>query len=115
VSCAKTGLFFEFALCRAERVFAFPAAAFGYLPRIPFERVTILPHQIDEIIFDREHTDGDVPEMNDTINPSLAVRLDDSVFPNTDPVVLVNFLRRNNCPGVLRLVRHESSLRVKRG
>src|ERR1041384_8040550 len=73
---AQPRLFSQLALRGTQMVFAFIAAAFGNLPRISPQRITILPHQINFIILNRQHANSHMFEMDDAINTRRTVRPD---------------------------------------
>src|ERR1043165_1053656 len=92
-------LLFQFSPGRPQRVFAGRAAAFGYLPGVAFERVAILPDQVERVFLDGQDADGEVLEMDDTVDARLSVGSHHLVFTHADPGVVVNLPRGQTPPG----------------
>ena len=74
-------------------MFALWATTFWDLPRVPLQRIPILPNEIDVVLFGRKDADGDVLVVHHAVDARLAVRMDDPVFAHGYPWVVIDSFR----------------------
>ena len=86
----QTGLLEQLPASAVERAFARRDAALGDLPGIGVERVTVLADEQDAaVVIEHQHAGREVLEMDDAVDPGLAVRAGHLVVPDRDPRVVV--------------------------
>src|SRR5918997_1305817 len=101
----EPGLLLELALGGAQELLSLGAAALGYLPGVPLERVAVLADEVDVVVLHGEDPDGDVLVVHDAVDAGLAVRAYYLVLAHGDPGVLVDPPRRDSPPRARGLLR----------
>src|SRR6476620_5624071 len=89
----QTGLFQQLALCCLQLVFSQRTTTLGHFPTILINWKTILPNQVSiELLIQRYYSNCMVFKMHFTINSVSAIWINNLVFRNIYPCVVVDRL-----------------------